>query len=303
MSAVESWSKVAANNNATPPDGAPEGMQPAALNNCLREVMASVRTLTEQYPWLKLYTGYTVVRNSATQFQISSVDLTAIYTVGRRVRQVGASTVYGTIASSSFTGGHTLVDMRNDAGAAIPTSLVEVSVAATDATSSPAPFTEEYYIPATAWLPGLSGGCAPLIQWSTGGLDQATLDFDGTTSEYAFITLMPPEKWDGGTITAKFHYLVSAAVSTTVRWELRGLARPNGMTTVGSYGTAQGVTHTYFGAADAQGVTPYTPAITLGGTPAQGAIVTLAVLRNPTIDTTSQDARLAGVMVRFGLVP
>lgn len=39
---VTSWSTVAGNNNSAPPDGAPEGMSPSGVNNCIRQVMADV---------------------------------------------------------------------------------------------------------------------------------------------------------------------------------------------------------------------------------------------------------------------
>lgn len=126
--AVESWSTTPANNSQTPPNGAPEGMLPAQVNDTLRQQMADHATLVRQYPWLKLSTGQTVVRNSDTQFQLSSVNLTTIYTVGRRIKSIGATTVYGVIAASSFSGGHTVVDVTNDSAANLPASLTAVDV-------------------------------------------------------------------------------------------------------------------------------------------------------------------------------
>lgn len=42
MSDVSTWSTTAASNNSAPPDGAPEGMAPSALNDTMREFMAAV---------------------------------------------------------------------------------------------------------------------------------------------------------------------------------------------------------------------------------------------------------------------
>ena len=42
MSAVTSWSRTAASNNSAPPDGAPEGWAPSAVNNVIREIMTAV---------------------------------------------------------------------------------------------------------------------------------------------------------------------------------------------------------------------------------------------------------------------
>lgn len=41
--AVSDWSTTASNNNAAPPNGAPEGMTPGGINDVLRQIMADVR--------------------------------------------------------------------------------------------------------------------------------------------------------------------------------------------------------------------------------------------------------------------
>lgn len=42
MSDVSQWSTTAASNNATPPDGWPEGQAPSTVNDCAREMMAAL---------------------------------------------------------------------------------------------------------------------------------------------------------------------------------------------------------------------------------------------------------------------
>lgn len=42
MSDIQTWSNTAASNNATPPNGFPEGMAPSTVNDAAREVMAAV---------------------------------------------------------------------------------------------------------------------------------------------------------------------------------------------------------------------------------------------------------------------
>lgn len=44
MSAVSTWSTTAASNNSAPPDGWPEGMNPNAVNDTAREMMAAIKT-------------------------------------------------------------------------------------------------------------------------------------------------------------------------------------------------------------------------------------------------------------------
>jgi hypothetical protein len=134
-SPVETYSTTAGSNNAAPPNGFPEGQTPASLNDGIREIMAQIAVLLRQYPWIKLSTGQTVVRDSNTQFSLTGVNLTSIYSVGRRLREVGATTVYGVVATSTFTAGNTVITVVNDAAAAIPTSLTAVDVAVADANS------------------------------------------------------------------------------------------------------------------------------------------------------------------------
>lgn len=43
MSDVSTWSTTAGNNNSSPPDGWPEDQSPSSVNNCGREMMASIK--------------------------------------------------------------------------------------------------------------------------------------------------------------------------------------------------------------------------------------------------------------------
>lgn len=45
MSEVSTWSLVAEDNNAHPPNGWPEGQSAASVNNCARELMRAIRSL------------------------------------------------------------------------------------------------------------------------------------------------------------------------------------------------------------------------------------------------------------------
>lgn len=130
---VEAYSTTPISNSASPPNGFPEGMQPADVNNSARQVMADLATLVRQFPWLLLSTGRTVVRNSNLQFQITGADDTSVYTVGRRIRSRGGSTVYGVVTSSSFSAGNTTVNVTNDGAANLPSPLTAVDVADVDA--------------------------------------------------------------------------------------------------------------------------------------------------------------------------
>jgi hypothetical protein len=304
MSSVESWSTTAASNNAAPPDGFPEGQTPASLNNSAREVMAAVATHVRGLPWLKLSTGLTLVRNSATQFQLSGTDVTAIFTVGRRLREIGATTVYGAVATSTFTGGNTVVDVTNDAAAAIPTSLTAVDVAVNDTNASPAVVIaglNTVAVNASMMVPATTSGCAPVAQTqlTAGQPELVSLDFDGTSDEFALFDFAFPKRWNLGTITARFYYTVNAAVSTTVKWDLQAVAVSDNDAIAVAFGTLQSVTDTFLGTANKLAVTATTPAITVGGTPALGDRIFFRVGRDPDNDTTSQDAKLLGLEIFY----
>ena len=113
MSDITQWSPIDANNNATPPDGFPEGMPASAVNDSSRATMGGVRRHAEDGSWFDW--GHTATFVSGTVFQVPG-DLSAIYTVGRRVRAVQTATIYGAIASVAV-GANTDVTVTWDSGA------------------------------------------------------------------------------------------------------------------------------------------------------------------------------------------
>lgn len=102
-SGIKAWSTTAASNNASPPNGAPEGWAPSTVNAVVRQIMAEVRTWYEDPAWIDY--GYTYTYVATTQFKISGSNQTAKYAVGRRVRAQGTltGTIYGTISVSAFS--------------------------------------------------------------------------------------------------------------------------------------------------------------------------------------------------------
>lgn len=104
MSNITDWSPESGSefNNAAPPNGAPEGMPPSAVNDVMREIMAAVRRQWQQAEWFEY--GHEITRTSGTSFNIVG-DQRAIYTVGRRVRVRGLATgtLLGTITNSVYS--------------------------------------------------------------------------------------------------------------------------------------------------------------------------------------------------------
>ena len=113
---IKDYSTIAANNTLTPPNGAPEGMAAGLVNNTIRQVMADTRSFYESGGWCDL--GHVPTYVSATSFTIPT-DVTAYYTVGRRIRFYGTimGTFYGYIVSSAFSSPNTTVTVVLDSGA------------------------------------------------------------------------------------------------------------------------------------------------------------------------------------------
>lgn len=107
--AVSDWSTTAADNNAAPPAGAPEGQTPGSLNNCIRQIMADVRSF---------YDGANTTNDSAANVGFKGLPQTV---------QSGNYTLVlsdaGKHISYQGSGGHTLTIPAN-ASVAYPIGTV-----------------------------------------------------------------------------------------------------------------------------------------------------------------------------------
>jgi len=159
------------------------------------------------------------------------------------------------------------------------------------------------WIPASAMTPETTSGCAPItqVEGTAGRPELLALDFSGTasTQEYAQFSLRYPKGWDEGTVTCIPIYTVSAAVSTTVRWTFAGVAISDNDAIDTAFGTAVNSDDTFHGTSGDLATGPETSAMTIAGTPAEGDLIYFRVGRDPDNDTTSQDARLIGVVVLY----
>ena len=103
------YDTTAANNTATGTGSVSvaEGMLPSNINNAFRSVMADIRQWYNDGQWIEYGDGagtYTATRTSGTAFTISSTNVTSAYHANRRIKLVdSATTLYGTISSSSFS--------------------------------------------------------------------------------------------------------------------------------------------------------------------------------------------------------
>jgi len=127
---IETYSTTASSNTAL----FPEGMDPSAVNNGMREVQADTRTWYETPEWRDLNDTPTFVDTNTFTF---ASDLTTTYVVNIRLKITGSGamgTVYGEIDVSSFGGGVNTIDVTLDSGSLDNTiNKIEVSITPTNA--------------------------------------------------------------------------------------------------------------------------------------------------------------------------
>lgn len=159
------------------------------------------------------------------------------------------------------------------------------------------------YVPVQAMYPSSTAGCAALtqVETATNKVNVKVLDFDGagTSKENAEFGLPSPLYWDASTVTAQFVWYATAG-SGTVNWECSAGAFSDDDALDAAYGTLQEVTDTLLATGDVH-ISAATSAITVAGTPVAGDWVMFRVARDPANDTNTSDARLLGVIIRFGV--
>ncbi len=126
---IKNYSTVASNNNATPPNGAPEGATYVnQLTDIIRQERADIREWYETPGWRDL--GHTPTFVSSTSFSVTG-NQTASYFINQRIRITDTSTLYGTISNVAFTT-VTTVTVTLDSGS-ITSSISAVAVGLGDA--------------------------------------------------------------------------------------------------------------------------------------------------------------------------
>jgi len=104
--AYTKYSLTPANNNSAPPDGAPEGMLPSAVNDTMRDMMAQIRdcgdgirdgTYTMTAPKI---TGGTITGVTFTSIVVTGGSITGITDLAVADGGTGASTLTGIIKGS-----------------------------------------------------------------------------------------------------------------------------------------------------------------------------------------------------------
>lgn len=130
---VSKWSTTAGDNaTADPTINWAENQAPSTVNNSSRAEMAAIRAWYEDVEYRDW--GHTVTRTGNTTFTVAT-DVTAIYVANRPIRCADSSTLYGFIASSSYSAPNTTVTVTLDSGN-LSASLTAVALGVTPSTKS-----------------------------------------------------------------------------------------------------------------------------------------------------------------------
>ena len=143
MAGIKDYSTTQANNTSLNGISTAEGMLPSNLNNAIRALMKNTRDWYNDSQWVEYGDGsgaYTATYASATSFTIDGVDVSSFYHAGRRIKLTASTpgTIYGTIASSSFST-NTTINVTWDSGSLSNEAITNVYVAALSKTNSSIP--------------------------------------------------------------------------------------------------------------------------------------------------------------------
>ena len=142
---IKDYSTTQASNTSLNSISTAEGMLPSNLNNAIRALMKNTRDWFNDSQWVEYGDGdasYTAAYASATSFTINGADVTSVYHAGRRIKLTASTpgTIYGTIASSSFST-NTTVNVSWDSGSLSNESITSVHIGAISASNTSLPET------------------------------------------------------------------------------------------------------------------------------------------------------------------
>ncbi len=117
---VSNYSTTANSNTSVNGINISEGMSPSDVNNAQRSILSDTRSVWNDKEWFILGDGdgtTTFTRASTTSVTVAA-DITSTHHVGRRVKIVGSNTgtIFGKIATSSFSSPNTTLTFTLDSG-------------------------------------------------------------------------------------------------------------------------------------------------------------------------------------------
>ena len=140
---IKDYSTTQASNTSLNGINTAEGMLPSDLNNALRALMKNTRDWFNDSQWVEYGDGDASVvyaYASVTSFTIAGADVTSVYHAGRRIKLTASTpgTIYGTIASSSFST-NTTVNVTWDSGSLSNEAITTVYIGALSKTNNSIP--------------------------------------------------------------------------------------------------------------------------------------------------------------------
>jgi len=183
---ISNYSTTASNNTSINGINISEGMSPSDVNNSIRSQLADVRSGFNDKEWFLLGDGdqtTTFNRASASSVTVAS-NITSTYHVGRRVKIIGSATgtIFGKIATSSFSSPNTTVTFTFDSGTINSgDSTVDVYVGS-PATNPAIPVLHDTSLGTSQVLPPSQGSVKTYVDAQITGQD---LDFAGDTGTSA----------------------------------------------------------------------------------------------------------------------
>ncbi len=216
---VSNYKTTASQNTAINGVNISEGMSPSDVNNAIRQELKDVRDFANDKEWFLLGSGTSTVtytRASSTSVTINA-DVTTAYHVGRRIKITGTNTgtIYGKIATSSYSSPNTTVSFTFDSGTINASdSTVSVFVGSTYVNPAIPVVDEDNMASNSAILPPsqqsvkayADGGTATItgktINLANNTLTGTTAQFNTALSDNDFTTLAGSETLTNKTLTS-----------------------------------------------------------------------------------------------------
>lgn len=205
-----------------------EGMSPGLINDSMRQICSDIRTFYNDPFFIEFGVGdgapaYT--RVNGTSFTLNA-NVINDYHTGRRIKLVDgtATTLYGTITSSSFNSPNTTVNVSWDGGVSIGSGTITSVKLGLQAVNSPAPSNVN------------TGG---IIMWTTATVPDTWLLCDGSlVSKTAYASLWNLIGSTYGTPTATQFYLPNLADKFVIgKGSTYNLANTGGVSSITPTGT------------------------------------------------------------------
>jgi hypothetical protein len=161
---------------------------------------------------------------------------------------------------------------------------------------------ETIWIPAAAMFATTTNGASGpnQVEISANQPEVNSFDFAADADDHVQFTIAFPKSWNEGTITFQSYWSVTGTNTGTVQFALQGRAASSDDAFAGSYGTA--VANTALaasGTANDLMVNVESGAVTIGGSPAAGDLISFQLFRDVSGDDQTAAARLVGIKLFF----